>query len=121
VLLGAATGMLLLAACAPRTARASLQQLQMRASFDLSCPGDWLRLYHLDERIKGVEGCGRRLTYVESCELVGDEVACMWRLDVPGNPALRPPEAPPTVPSPPPPAAPAVVPVSPRDILRDRT
>lgn len=120
MLFGAILGVLLLAACAPRTARANLQQLQVRASFDLSCPPDWLRLYHLDERVKGVEGCGRRLTYVESCEFVGDEVACMWRLDVPGNPALRPPEPPRTEP-PPPPAAPAVVPVSPRDILRDRT
>ena len=56
-------------------------------------------MYYIDERTKGIAGCGQRITYEERCdELVGK---CSWEIDA------RSPQPVVTVP----PAAPAVVPV----------
>jgi hypothetical protein len=81
--------------CAPSRrppARAALQQLQMRAAFDLECPAQWISLYHFDARAKGVFGCGRRLTYVEICEPgVG---SCTWTIDAPRVSAVERPSPP---------------------------
>src|SRR5262245_50827737 len=70
-----------LSACMPPAPPATLGQLQARASFDLGCPYPELRLFHFDDRAKGVSGCGRRLTYVEVCD--ERRGACTWMLDTP--------------------------------------
>jgi hypothetical protein len=56
--------------------------MQLRSSFDLGCPAALVRIYQLDERTRGVEGCGRRLTYVESCEQERGVERCAWVADV---------------------------------------
>jgi hypothetical protein len=83
-----ALGPLALVFCLPACAmynpqRATLAQLQARSAFDLGCPAYSLQLYHFDERTKGVVGCGRRLTYVETCEQLSDGATCSWLLDSP--------------------------------------
>jgi hypothetical protein len=50
----------------------------MRAAFDLACPANWVQIYRLDARATGVEGCGRRLTYVESCSVMRGKERCTW-------------------------------------------
>jgi hypothetical protein len=54
-------------------AAATLEQLRRRASFDLDCPEGELEVVELDERTKGVRGCGRRATYIEHCDRVYTE------------------------------------------------
>jgi len=56
--------------------RAPLSELAARASYELDCAPQWLRLTNIDERIKGVDGCGRRAVYVELCEWA--DAACFW-------------------------------------------
>jgi hypothetical protein len=78
-----------------RSRGASLGQLQARASVDLKCPAQWLRLQHLDARAKLVEGCGDREVYIESCELIRGAEQCTWRVDsralaAPPTPGLHP-------------------------------
>ena len=46
---------------------ASVSQLRSRASFDLDCPAQQLRITEIDARTRGVRGCGQRVTYIESC------------------------------------------------------
>ena len=65
---------------------ASLSQLQQRAQIDLSCPGHQLRHYRLDGRTEVVQGCGRQLVYVDSCERIGGEGA---RSGLPRDPRCR--------------------------------
>ena len=57
---------------------ASMKQLETRASYDLSC-GD-LDYKQLDDRTFGVQGCGKRATYVESCEH-SSYFNCTWRAE----------------------------------------
>jgi hypothetical protein len=74
-----------LAGCAVQAApAASPYQLQLRSSFDLACPAAWVRVYELDARTRGAEGCGRRLTYLQSCVEVGGAERCTWVADVAG-------------------------------------
>jgi len=40
------------------------RQLLTRAAFDLNCPAERLTIVELTTTQKGVEGCGRRATYV---------------------------------------------------------
>ena len=64
--------------CAVPLKRATMQQLEARASFDLSCPSAWMVMYYIDERTKGIAGCGQRITYEERCdELIGK---CSWEI-----------------------------------------
>jgi hypothetical protein len=93
--------------CAPPApARAPLNELAARASFDLDCASPWLRLTDIGERVKGVDGCGKRATYVELCQL-GDATCAWWNNTVAGSSsfgpppgaAARAPEAPPTAPT----------------------
>lgn len=63
------------------TQRATLAQLERRATFDLDCPPTWMRLHEIDTRTKGVEGCGRRLAYIEVCESRRSVAVCTWVLD----------------------------------------
>ncbi len=61
--------------------RATAEQLQYRATFDLGCPGGQLWLYHIDSRTKAVAGCGQRLVYLEQCDALAG--ACSWTIDTP--------------------------------------
>jgi hypothetical protein len=47
---------------------ATWAQLRKRASFDLDCPLSSVKIYEIDNRTAGVNGCGQRATYVETCE-----------------------------------------------------
>lgn len=63
--------------------RATLPQLQHRATYDLACPPTYLRLAHVDPRTKIVSGCGRTLVYMEDCMEHGSDLLCSWRIDAP--------------------------------------
>jgi len=65
---------LALPACAPTG------HLMNRASFDLDCSRDKLKIVDLDVNTKGVKGCGRRATYVWSC---GRNQTCAWVMNSP--------------------------------------
>ena len=68
----------------PPEPAASPYQLQLRSSFDLACPAAWVHVYELAPHTRGAEGCGRRLTYLESCVEVGGAARCTWVADVAG-------------------------------------
>jgi hypothetical protein len=60
---------------------ASVGQLRARASFDLSCPSAQLQIANIDDKTRGVAGCGGRNTYVEDCEREGAfgwKAGCTW-------------------------------------------
>jgi hypothetical protein len=108
------------ASCMPSTNRASLQQLQMRAAFDMACRTELMRTYHVDERTTGVEGCGRRLTYIESCEIIDGINRCTWVLDAPRSfPWALPGSSPATIGTAPQ-TVPSMRPPEPHDPLHDR-
>jgi hypothetical protein len=69
-----------LTACFPH---ARTSQLRRRAAFDLQCPSAWLVYHTIDSRTRGVEGCGREATYVESCDRRSPYASteCTWLLD----------------------------------------
>jgi hypothetical protein len=95
----------------PEPARAPANELYARASLDLDCPMPWLRVIDVDERVKGVDGCGRRAVYVELCQEA--TASCVWWNDTGPSfvvaqtsmPAVETP--PPRAPSPSPSAPPA--------------
>jgi hypothetical protein len=97
--------LVLLSGCAPPK-RATMEQLFARSSFELGCSPGEMQFYDFGQRVKGVAGCGRRLTYVERCEAN----ICAWVLDAPGRDQLAWPSSAP----PPPPqwAAPAPQPTA---------
>jgi hypothetical protein len=74
----AACACLAAAACMPPRP-ASTRQLHARAAFDLACPMTALWIYELDERTRGVIGCGQRVTYIEDCSASGRP--CTWVVD----------------------------------------
>jgi hypothetical protein len=60
---------------------ATLEQLRARAAYDLDCPQSKIKTVELDERTRGVSGCGQRATYVEACDRVGQygvKSDCTW-------------------------------------------
>ena len=58
---------------------ASVQQLHSRAAFDLNCPQDQLQVVEIDNRTRGVRGCGRQATYVENCtDPMRSGGTCTW-------------------------------------------
>jgi hypothetical protein len=69
-------GLALVAACSATEA-----QLHTRASFDLHCPAANIRFMQIDGRTYGVEGCGQRATYVESCQPSAMGQDCTWVLN----------------------------------------
>lgn len=74
---------LLLASCA---SSATTSQLLRRASFDLDCAEASLRVVELDNRTRGVDGCGRRASYVETCRSnEHGNYDCTWALNSPGD------------------------------------
>lgn len=63
---------------------ATEEQLRARAAYDLDCKESSLDIVEIDDRTRGVKGCGQRVTYVESCGRVGDFGAkgdCTWVLN----------------------------------------
>jgi hypothetical protein len=69
-------------------AYATHAQLLDRASFDLNCPEEQLRIERIDSRTRGVRGCGRQGVYIENCQTcsVGDNNSqqrcnCTWVVD----------------------------------------
>jgi hypothetical protein len=69
-------GFTLLVGCAP------IGPLLNRAAFDLDCTRNKLSVVDLDTNTKGVQGCGRRATYIWSC---GAKQICVWVLNSPGK------------------------------------
>jgi len=133
--LGVLAGLGSLGGCAVQPApAASPYQLQLRSSFDLGCPYAWVRIYQLDERTRGAEGCGRRLTYVETCEQQRGVERCAWMADAASvieraasawvacaqTPSTRSASAPPPSPRVPGPAPSASAPGPPPDPFADR-
>ena len=57
---------------------ATEDQLRSRAAFDMRCNQDQLRVVTIDNRTKGVEGCGQRATYVEQCNDPVNGTGCTW-------------------------------------------
>ena len=60
---------------------ATLEQLRSRASFDLGCPANQLDVVEIDQRTRGVRGCGKQATYVESCTTADRSTGCTWVLN----------------------------------------
>lgn len=67
---------------------ATIEQLQSRAAFDLNCPKHQLNIIELDERTRGVTGCGQQVTYIESCnqDTNGMDSNCTWVLNSDSRP-----------------------------------
>jgi hypothetical protein len=83
---------------------ASLEQLHSRAAFDLNCPLDQIQVVVIDNRTRGVRGCGRQVTYVESCtDPARAANTCTWVMNTDSGSST-----PPAAPSPPPAAPPPV-------------
>ena len=72
--------LLLLVALAGCAARANQHQLTRRAAFDLGCTADQIEVTEIDERTRGVRGCGQQATYVESCDgpVNNSNTTCTW-------------------------------------------
>jgi hypothetical protein len=73
--------LLLSAACASTIlgCGATIEQLRSRASFDLNCAENKLQVVEIDQRTRGVRGCGKQATYVENCTTPGrDRNSCTW-------------------------------------------
>ena len=61
---------------------ATRQQLHARAAYDLQC--NTLAEHPLDDRTRGVEGCGRQAVYVEICRPCANgsvSCECTWVLN----------------------------------------
>lgn len=76
-----AIGLLCTSGCATG---ATVQQLRARAAFDFGCREGELEVVELDSRTRGVKGCGRRATYVETCKPCANgyqACECTWLLN----------------------------------------
>lgn len=59
-----------------------LASLKTRASFDFDCPKSQIKTVTIDDRTRGVNGCGRRATYVQVCDRPSRlEENCTWVLN----------------------------------------
>jgi hypothetical protein len=56
------------------------RRLMKRAAFDLDCPTEPMSIVRIDEKTRGVRGCGRQATYVKLCDAPVDNVmrSCVW-------------------------------------------
>jgi hypothetical protein len=54
------------------------EQLRARAAFDMQCRQEDLRVIYIDDRTRGVRGCGKQLTYVCAGP---NEADCTWVLN----------------------------------------
>jgi hypothetical protein len=70
----------LLGSLACATGPTSRDRLLKRAAFDLNCTKDELSVTKLDDRTRGVRGCGQKATYVESCDAPPSSFGrkCTW-------------------------------------------
>ena len=65
---------------------ATKDQLKTRAAFDLNCSEGEVQVIKLDSKTRGVSGCGRRATYVESCDGPPSAIRqCTWVMNVVSN------------------------------------
>jgi hypothetical protein len=64
-------------------ANATGDQLGRRAAFDLACGEANLEIVPIDERTRGVRGCGKKATYVENCDGAAVDLygECTWVLN----------------------------------------
>jgi hypothetical protein len=60
---------------------ASSEQLVRRASFDLDCAPERIRVHEIDRRTRGVQGCGKRAVYLHSCQHGTSAHECTWVLN----------------------------------------
>ncbi len=63
---------------------ASEETLRTRAAFDMKCTDAQLQVIEIDDRTRGVVGCGQRHTYVEACKVYGQtsgKSGCTWVLN----------------------------------------
>jgi hypothetical protein len=74
----------IISGCGPATFMgAPTEHLTQRASFDLNCPESQINVVDLGGKTKGVTGCGKKATYVETCTGQKGEFAttCSWVLN----------------------------------------
>lgn len=73
----------ILAGCSSSNMGANHAQLMERASFDLDCPKKSLSITDLGESARGVRGCGKQATYIETCtgQRGVANTTCTWALD----------------------------------------
>jgi hypothetical protein len=71
------------AGCVTTTGPTRRDRLLKRAAFDLDCTKDELTVVNIDARTRGVRGCGRKVTYVESCDAPPTAMIrnCTWVLN----------------------------------------
>ena len=61
-------------------------RLLKRAAFDLHCTKDEMTVSKIDERTRGVRGCGRQATYVQTCDHYGVAAYnCTWVMNTAGS------------------------------------
>jgi hypothetical protein len=60
---------------------ATPEQLKTRASFDMDCPKSEIKYVDLDDKTRGVSGCGQHTTYVEVCSQDSGGQTCTWVLN----------------------------------------
>jgi hypothetical protein len=78
----AAVFLLAVAGCGGALEDEDLTTLKTRASFDFDCPKSQIKTVTLDDRTRGVQGCGRRATYVQICQHQGmTNEDCTWVLN----------------------------------------
>ncbi len=72
------------AGCASSNMGANQAQLMERASFDLDCPKKEILVTDLGDSARGVRGCGKQASYIETC--TGQRgyatTTCTWTLDI---------------------------------------
>jgi hypothetical protein len=86
----------------------NLGELRTRAAFDLACPSDSLQTHPLSERTVGVDGCGKRATYVWAYQnqswildsRSGGDVGAMAAASLPPSAAQTPSGPPSAAPTP---------------------
>lgn len=71
------------AGCASSNMGANDAQLMERASFDLDCPKKAIMITDLGDSARGVWGCGKQASYIETC--TGQRgyatTTCTWKLE----------------------------------------
>ncbi len=75
------SGLLACAALGLLACGATEEQLRARAAYDMDCSKDSLHIVEIDDRTRGVTGCGQKATYVESCgstDGYGGKHDCTW-------------------------------------------
>jgi hypothetical protein len=76
---------------------ATRDQLLARAAFDLDCDRNKIVVVQIDDQTNGVRGCGKRATYVETCDgpKQNENTSCTWVLNSPPQDKRKPLPPPP--------------------------